>query len=175
MPGNRTVMTLAALACLVVQSACVGLLGPVDLELAVGASSGALLTRSMGFNVLHGPLAGVVASEDEDAARTLSSISSADVGVYTMHSFGSARLRELELAGWERIMRVREHDSDVVIFARTDGEAIKGMVVIARDHDDLVIARVMGRVDKIIEECMSTRGKHFGGMEPDCDEDKDAG
>lgn len=57
--------------------------------------------------------------------------------------------KRLDQAGWERIARVREKDTDVGVFIRSGAKSIDGLVVLAFDRDEskVVFVNIVGVID----------------------------
>ncbi len=140
---------------------CVGWLGPVDLQWSVSQSSGMVLSKEIGVNVGGLTLRLAAGFVGPDLPIPISDISSVDVGVYTIRS-AKRSIRDLALPRWDRFLRVREEDGDVLAYLKRRGRSLCGLIVIAREGDELVITRVRGNVDALIQKCLSTNGGDLG-------------
>jgi hypothetical protein len=49
---------------------------------------------------------------------------------------------------------VREGESKAKIFVKQSSTSLKGLLVLARENDELVIARVRGRLDQLLDSVM---------------------
>lgn len=137
---------------------CITFVGPEDLRLAVSLSSGVGLDREFGVGVDGLTLR--IATSIAGVPVPIHGVTWIDVGIYKINKFGlgsseSARslIRNIDLPGWEPVVRMRggEDGDEAAVFVRCDGSSIRGIVVFARDGDELVIARLVGRIDKLIE------------------------
>ncbi len=133
---------------------CIGLMGPVDLQRAVSSAQGVRLHREIGVNVGRVMLG--IASGIVDSPVSLSDLSGVDVGVYRVVYSGAGKsvLSDLELPGYERMVRVREKGAETLILLKEDDDMIRQMVVLTRDHEELVIVRIKGRIDKFLEKAV---------------------
>ena len=110
-------------------------------------------------------IANLVDREDE-ASPYLDEIMKVQVGVYKIkNTDGSAQLKipknveeELNKSGWEIFIRVREKNDMVELYYREKSEDIIGIYAIVLNNEDLVIAEVGGRIDRIIEKAIQNHG-----------------
>lgn len=137
---------------------CITFLGPEDLRLAVSLSSGVGLDREFGVGVDGLTLR--MATSIAGVPVPLRGVTWVDVGIYKIDKFGlgtseskRCMIGNIDLPGWEPIVRMRggEDGVEAAVFVKCDGSSIRGIVVFARDGDELVIARLLGRIDKLIE------------------------
>jgi len=154
-------------ACAFVPSAFAGPAVPTDLEKAPGyidgspflalateeselveiSSKGALLQAlaqgfpeeesSSIFARLKG-ISAVIAGLDHDPGRT-------ERALKLVRDTG----KRLDQAGWERLARVREKDTDVGVFIRSGAKTIDGLVVLAFDREEskVVFVNIVGVID----------------------------
>jgi hypothetical protein len=80
----------------------------------------------------------VIAGLDHDPART-------ERALKLVRDTG----KRLDQAGWERLARIREKDSDVGVFIRSGGKTIDGLVVLAfdREQSKVVFVNIVGVID----------------------------
>lgn len=136
---------------------CITFVGPEDLRLAVSLSSGVGLDREFGVGVDGLTLR--IATSIAGVPVPVSGITWVDVGIYKVDAFGLASseskrclVGNIDLPGWEPIVRTRSGDGDeAAVLVKCDPSSIRGIVVFARDGDELVIARLVGRIDQLIE------------------------
>ena len=57
--------------------------------------------------------------------------------------------RQLEQRGWDTVARVREHDEQVSMFVRTDGDLLAGLVVmvVSPGENETVFVNIVGEID----------------------------
>ena len=93
-------------------------------------------TSSM-FRQLKG-ISAVIAGLDHDPGRT-------ERALKLVRDTG----KRLDQAGWERIARVREKDTDVGVFIRSGAKTIDGLVVLAYDSSEskVVFVNIVGVID----------------------------
>jgi hypothetical protein len=95
------------------------------------AETSSLIARLKGINA-------VIVGLEHDSARTEKA-----------QALVRDTARRLDQAGWERLARVREKDTDVAVFIRSGAKAIDGLVVLAfeRGESKLVFANIVGVID----------------------------
>lgn len=162
-PARRTTLALAVAALLLLATAC----GPASLR-----EEKALVEHLVGRGAvpetsLHiGPmLLGLArwaddeddagADPDDDLVKHLRRI---DLVVYRLDAAARARLGHAGtlplLKGWDRIVRVREKGEVAEILVRTENDRLDGMVVLAHEEDELVLVRIDGDIEPLIEAAM---------------------
>ncbi len=157
-------MVRAAITCGVsfalasLSSGCVTLLGPVSLQRTLSREQGVRLEREFGVGV-DGVTMGL-ASCFAGAPLPFGSVMGAEVGVYRVIGPEEPRLHELKLSGWERVIRAREPDGEFVVFLKMGRSSIRGLAVFNRSEDEVTIARVFGRIEKLLDWAV----KHGGGI-----------
>ena len=158
MNTNRVVVFGLAVVASLVSPGCITFVGPEDLRLAVSLSSGVGLDREFGMSV--DGLTLKLATSIAGAPVPIRGVTWVDVGIYKVDALGIASseskrflVKNIDLPGWEPIVRVSGGDDgeEAVVLIKCDGSAIRGLVVFARDDDELVIARLVGRIDRLIE------------------------
>lgn len=97
--------------------------------------------------------------EDDEARAIIRSIKRVDIATYRVielpETVGVAVMRRLEArmtdGGWRKIVRTREEDEDLWVFARhRDDGGISGIFVIELDSHELNFIGVAGRFDEIL-------------------------
>jgi hypothetical protein len=77
------------------------------------------------------------------------------VGAYKIESSVGAWTDEqfamLDLPGWERFTRIHEGENVTLVFSPTDDKSLHTMVLLTKQGDQLVIIKMSGRLDKVIE------------------------
>lgn len=101
------------------------------------------------------------AVDDEDArmaSRYLKDIKRVKVGHYDARGSdrirGLDQLRRFKRPGWDLAAHVREDDEDVWVYYRERGERVTDIYAIVYSEDELVIAKVSGRLTRLLEEAM---------------------
>lgn len=105
--------------------------------------------------------------DDDDAQRAsryLRSIRRVKVGVYEAHVREDVRLegipemRRLGRGGWQLAARVREDNEDVWLYYRERGQTVTDLYVMVLSEDELVIARVKGSLNRLMEDAVNDFG-----------------
>ena len=107
----------------------------------------------------------LIDTEDE-ASPYLDEIMKVQVGVYKIKKTNQPAefkipdtvKKVLHESGWETFVRVREKNEMVECYYKLKSEDIIGIYAIVLDDDNLVIAEVRGRLDKIIEKAIQEHG-----------------
>ena len=113
----------------------------------------------------------LIDTEDE-ASPYLDEIMKVQVGVYKIKKTNQPA--ELKIpdtvkkvlleSGWEIFIRVREKNEMVECYYKQKSEDIIGIYTIVLDDDNLIIAEVRGRLDRIIEKAVQERGLHLNDI-----------
>lgn len=149
---------------------CILPFGPMDMEIAVSRATKARLRPQITLTTPGLTL--VAANLVTKLPVPLEHIGWISFGVYEIdrEEHPSIDIGELEMPGWERIVRVRSGRNDILIMARhgRDGESLKGMAVIMDDGNELVMAKLNGRLHKLIEGLLGYDGMFagLGGIVP---------
>jgi hypothetical protein len=95
--------------------------------------------------------------EDEELATLLGKLESVQVRGFPSYGPLPEGLRErrdalatrLTKEGWDSVVRVRKHDENVDVFAKTSGEKIAGLVVVVLNNhrDETVFVNIVGDID----------------------------
>lgn len=107
------------------------------------------------------------AVDDEDAnmaARYLRDIRRVKVGVYAVRGSvdgidGISELRRFQRSGWDLAAHVREDGEDVWLYYRERGDRVTDMYAIVYSDDELVIARLSGRLNDLVEEAVREQSR----------------
>ncbi len=154
---------------------CIGFSGPNGIRNAIARSQDVRLDKEFGVDV--GPLAigfaNLVAAPH--LPMSLDGLSWVSVGQYTIrpHHDGSINtfsLDYLELNGWKTFVRVREEGSNIKLMCNTNGKNINKMLAIIQDGDELIIAKIEGDFEKLIDNIFDSellRDKDFFDFDGD--------
>jgi len=169
MKSTRHIL-LTLLVPLIGAGGCILPFGPEDLRRAASRSGKMKLKQKIGLSVdgvTLGVLGGIA-----NVPVPLHHVFWADVGIYEISGTTDGRpvqscLRRMDLPGWDRIVRTRERDSETCVLVKRRGSSINGVVVMARDGRELVIARVTGRMHAFLRDILAGHGGtglfEFGG------------
>lgn len=95
------------------------------------------------------------------ADRYLDDIRRVKIGLFRRTDGG--RLDDLSVTdfgfekGWEVAVKVRREDARVWVMFRDEGKAIRDLYTVVLSEDDLVIARVHGRLDRLVARILEDR------------------
>ena len=125
----------------------------------------ATLEREVVFSIGSGTLgavgwiAGRVPEEEAQMASAyLDEIDRIKVGVYNVHDLPAlddvelARLKRFEKNGWEVAVKSREEDQVVWVLYRDYFDRVRDIFVLSLDQEDLVIVRIEGYLDRLLEK-----------------------
>lgn len=160
----RTPLIVVGLAtCAIVLSGCIGFHGPNDVRRKVARQNDVKLKQEFGIstNGMTLRMARGIASPfvDEKLPR-LKGIRRVQYGEYEIIPLrgGSSEItvRDLELKGWERVVRVSDPKSgeEICVYAEERKGRLCGIVAIIRERDELKIARVKGNLEKFLANVM---------------------
>lgn len=102
---------------------------------------------------------------DDDAAGLLLDIHAVQVGVYRLRGetrearrIPAALVHRLTKRGYEPIVKVSARNEATLVFARMHKERLQALFVVALDEEELVLAEVRGRLERVVEEAVRSRG-----------------
>jgi hypothetical protein len=158
---GRNVVIPAILIALLLCPACVTLRGPEDVRRDISSATGVRFEREMGLTIKRSGMWlarwGLRVSGEDDIS--LRGIKRVEVGIYLpkKRHEGAApgRLDMSQFEGWSPIVRVHEEDEEALVMVRVRKGEIRGMLVVVSEPDELVLVRMKGRLDRILEEAMS--------------------
>lgn len=110
----------------------------------------------------------LIRSEDEEAAAFISKLFRVTVNVFESDAIDVAEIsasmnqtaQELDAAGWDRVVRVREDDDHVDIYFRLgeDADRIHGIAIMVAEPEDIVLVNIVGDIST---EDISALGRRF--------------
>jgi hypothetical protein len=150
------------LAAALSSASCIGFRGPERIRREISYSSGVDLDREMGFTVRRSGMWLVrwgmrVAGEEEISLRGVRRI---EVGIYQvrgpeLETHVHVPLDARSFSSWDPVVRVHEDDEDVLVMVREKKGSVRNMLVVVSDDEELVVVRMKGRLDDILEEAMA--------------------
>lgn len=149
-PAALLVILLAAPACT--------LRGPEGIRRDISRSTGTTYTREVGLTLGRVGLAvaRMALDEDDQELKVLKGLTKIQVGVYQVESRpddpGEMELGQITMASWEPMMNLKEGDEDVLILLKRKKGQVREMLVVVNESDELVIVRMKGRLDQVLEE-----------------------
>ncbi|MDZ7379733.1 MAG: DUF4252 domain-containing protein [candidate division KSB1 bacterium] len=112
-----------------------------------------------------GGTAARLASGEDEAAGLLLDIHAVQVGVYRLRGevtdagrTPAALVRRLAKRGYEPIVKVCDKGEATLVFARMRKERLQALLVVAIDGEELVLAEVRGRLERVVQEAVRNRG-----------------
>lgn len=178
MKSARSILTTTTLILVVFSlNGCIGFSGPNGIRNAIARSQDVRLDKEFGVDV--GPLA--IGFANLVAApylpMSLDGLSWVSVGQYTIrpHHDGSINtfsLNYLELNGWKTFVHVREEGSNIKLMCNTNGKRINKMLAIIQEGDELIIAKIEGDFEKLIDNIFDSellRDKDFFKFDGNCE------
>jgi hypothetical protein len=125
-----------------------------DRQIVLNIGSGTLRTA--------GWLTSLIPDEDmEEVRQYLDDVERVKVGIYDTESLpddgpaGAPMLSEMIERGWKVAVRVRDERDRVWLMYRSHRDRIRALFVIVLNEDSLVIARVEGHLDRILERAVA--------------------
>jgi hypothetical protein len=168
----RPAALVAALVALGLGTSCLTYRGPRGVREQLESQMGVELDREFGIKLgfLSTKLASGIARMASDEPLPLRGISGIGVVTYNLPPSKDREqrsLRELKLDGWETLLRVRDHGDDATVLARMDGEHIRGLLFVVKDDDEVTIAKIRGRLERMLETAInqSLEGRGPGAID----------
>ena len=125
-----------------------------DRKIVLSIGSGTLRTA--------GWLTSLIPDDDmEEVRRYLDDVKRIKVGIYETESLpddgppGAPMLSDMVERGWEVAVRLRDERDRVWLLYRSHRDRIRALFVIVLNEDNLVIARVEGHLDRIVQRAMA--------------------
>ncbi|MFK7865045.1 MAG: DUF4252 domain-containing protein [Pseudohongiellaceae bacterium] len=110
----------------------------------------------------------LIRSEDEEAAAFISKLFRVTVNVFESESIDVSAIsasmnqtaQELDSAGWDRVVRVREDEDHVDIYFRLgdDADRIHGIAIMVAEPENIVLVNIVGDIST---EDISALGRRF--------------
>lgn len=162
MSGTSRAALCLLLAAALSSAACIGFRGPEQIRREISHNSGVELDREMGFTVRRSGMwlvrSGLrIAGEDEISLRGVRGI---QVGIYQVRGSELGTHAQLPLearrfSDWDPVVRIHEDDEEVLVMVREKKGSVRRLLVVVSDDEELVIVRMKGRLDDILEEAMA--------------------
>jgi hypothetical protein len=162
MNGTSRAALCLLLAAALSSAACITFRGPEQIRREISGISGVEFDREMGFTVRRSGMWLVrtgmrIAGEDEASLRGVRSI---QVGIYQVRDpenglHARVPIEARSFSDWDAVVRVHEDDEDVLVMVREHEGSVRNMLVVVSDEEELVLVRMKGRLDGILEEAMA--------------------
>ena len=154
-------MVLGALMALA--SGCMTYRGPRGVEDTLERSLGVELHRDFGIKL--GPIstkfaASFVGHDDEFDLHDMTRVGVAvfEVGARNGRSPRPIEAKDLGGAGWSTMLDSRSDGDQVLLLVKSRGDSIHDLLLLAADDEEVVVARLTGRLDKLIARTMDRAG-----------------
>ena len=151
----------AALLLVLSAAGCMTYRGPRGVEATIERKAEIELKREMGIKL--GPLSTKIAAsilhhEDDDTDfRDLTGIGVAVFEV-TKHTGAPAQritAKDLGVEGWQPIIEESADGEQLLVLAKTGGGEIREMMFVSIESDEVVVARLKGHLDRLIQKTMA--------------------
>lgn len=140
---------------------CIGFSGPNGIRNSIARSQDVRLEKEFGVDV--GPLGIALANAfaSQYVPVSLDGVWSVSFGEYNIRPTGECSLDEfhldyVELKGWESFVRIREDGSMIKLMHNARGSKINKMLFMEQEGDQLMIVRVDGNFDKIMDNILES-------------------
>jgi hypothetical protein len=152
---------LALLIVALLSPACVTLRGPEDVRRDISSATGVRFEREMGLTIKRSGMWlarwGLRISGEDDIS--LRGVHRVEVGIYLpkerRHGSAPGRLDMRDFDGWSPLVRVHDEGEEALVMVREKQGEVRHMLVVVSDEEELVVVRMKGRLDRILEEAMS--------------------
>lgn len=131
--------------------------GPGDVRRDMAAATGAEYDRE--FAITLGRIGtsfarwGMRVAGEDDVP--LQGVRKVEVGVYRVVEPPADGDGTLRLAPrWSPVVQLRQDGENVHVLLREDGDRVRAMLVVVQDAEELVIVRLKGRIDHIVEDAI---------------------
>lgn len=158
--GIRIGARLAASMLALSAAGCMTYRGPVGVEAMIERKAHVELHREMGFKL--GLISTKIATsimhryDDDQDFRDLRGIGVVVFDV-TGHT-GDAQpitATDLGLEGWQPVIQSRSEGEQLLVLTKTGDEEIREMMLLSIDNDEVVVARMKGRLDRLIAKTIA--------------------
>jgi hypothetical protein len=118
---------------------------------------------------------GLKASNSDDAddlnSLSLKGVRKVQIGVYEVKNGtwdpGQERFDPSMFGDWEPLLQVREDGEEIHVMLKLKDERVRDMLVLVSDKQELVIVRMKGKLDRLIEDAIrfgldeAESGQHY--------------
>jgi hypothetical protein len=167
MPSDRATgirsaaMTVAAVALMALAAGCMTYRGPRGVEATIERKAQVELHRETGLKL--GPVSTKIATSilhHYDGDQDFRELSGIGVAVFevTGRTGASAQpitAKDLGVEGWRPMIESRSDDEQLLVLAKTGGGEIREMMFLSIDGDEVVVARLKGHLDRLIEKTVA--------------------
>lgn len=163
--ATRMAVVLVLSSLLLGSTSCV-LRGPSGIRREIADATGAEYDREFGLTLGRMSM-GVVRcgmkvarnhAGDEVPDISLEGVRKVQVGVYQVKpgtwDADHPKFDPAALGDWESVVRVQDDGEDVHVLLRTKHGETRGMLVVVSEADELVIVRLAGKLDRVIQDAL---------------------
>jgi hypothetical protein len=165
MTGRTLARSATAATIALATIGCMTYRGPRGAEDVIEERLGQDLDRTFGISL--GPITTKIAVSfvDEEDAPDLSGLTGVGVAVFEVDGPWEGARPPLTARdfgkGWETVLSSRSADEQVLVLVKTRGSEIREMLLVAIDASEVVLARLRGRIDRIVESAIAA-AEHDG-------------
>ncbi len=168
--GKRGIVAVLAMTGVVLSFGCV-LRGPAGIKNQVERTGGRSYQREFGITVGRTGMAiarwAARIGEEDETAHLLRGVNKVQVGIYERIDDGPGTgrpVRASDFRGYNPIVQVRKEGETVMVLALEKNETIRKLLVVVDSGDELVIVRLRGNLEHIIEDSIRL-GLEQGGRD----------
>jgi hypothetical protein len=150
----------AAAALILSSAGCFAYRGPHGVERSLEHSLGVELRRDFGVKLgfLSTKFAASFIARDDDSLD-YDDLTSIGVAIFERGATNGRTPRRIEpgdlgLKGFSTMVRTSDGDDQVLLLVKPSNGTIREMVLLAVDEDEVVVARLTGRLDELIEKAI---------------------
>lgn len=162
--ASTVLIAAGALAAGLAASGCPAQAAPRGVKSALERTLGVELQREVGLDL--GPFSTSLVKSitaDDVELRDLDRIHVAVYKVIGSHGAPARRVTAADLGvrGWTKILESRDGGEQVLLLAKPAGDEIREMMLLSVDEDEVVVAHLHGRLDRLIHDALAA-GDHEG-------------
>ena len=161
-PPRRHAALLILLIPIVLGTSCIRFRGPEDLRHDLSRASGVRLNKEMGVTVTRSGMwiaRKAIKWSADGHTPSLKGVRRVEVGVYQVEGLRKGHHERVQLGledlpQWTPLVRIRDEEEEVFVLVDEDGEQIKQMLVVVADHDEWVLVRMKGNLNRVLEDAL---------------------
>jgi hypothetical protein len=149
-----------ALVLLLGATSCMTYRGPRGVEDVIEERLGCDLDRTFGLSL--GPISTKIAASfvDESEGTIFHGLTGVGVAVFQVdaaraHAMPALTAQDIAGAGWEAVLTSRTDDDQVIVLVKSRRGKLHEMMLVAIDGDEVVLARLRGKLDEIVREVVA--------------------
>jgi len=156
--SNAIRLIPAALLIVLMATPACSLRGPEKIRRQISQSTGTEYSKEIGITLGRVGLAvaRMAMDEEDEELKVLENLTKIRVGVYQVKNRpenpGQMELGQMTMADWEPMVRMNQSDENVLVMLKRKKGEVRQMLVVVNDKDELVIVRMKGRLDSVLEQ-----------------------